>query len=94
MKLRKLFAVLLALCIILSFSGCGGGGGGSDDDDDDATWPVEFYSEVGGGSPVSAMRTAPSTGTYKYIYFYKDGKYESGDLNNGTLDKTGEGTYS
>ena len=40
------------------------------------------------------MRTAPSTGTYKYIYFYKDGKYESGDLNNGTLDKTGEGSYS
>lgn len=32
MKLRKLFTVLLALLVILSFAGCGGGGGGSSDD--------------------------------------------------------------
>ncbi len=32
MKLRKLFVVLLALLVVLSFAGCGGGGGGSDDD--------------------------------------------------------------
>ncbi|MBR0318358.1 MAG: hypothetical protein IJQ86_03615 [Spirochaetia bacterium] len=91
--MKKLSVLLLALLLILTFASCGGSGG-SDDDEDDATWPVEFYSEVGGGSSVSAMRTAPSTGTYKYIYFYKDGKYESGDLNNGTLNKTGEGSYS
>lgn len=90
MKLRKLFAVLLAIFVVLSFAGCGGGG--SDDDEDDATWPVEYYMSVG-GSPAPLIKAAPQTGTYKYLYFYKDGKYESGDLNNGTLNKTGEGTY-
>lgn len=94
MNLRKLFSVLLAICIVLSFAGCGGGGGGSDDEEEAATWPVEYYMAVGGGSPVSAMRTAPSIGTYKYIYFYKDNTYKSGDLNNGTLTQTGSGSYS
>ena len=76
----------------ISFTGCGSSGG-SDDDEDDATWPVEYYMSVG-GSPAPLMKAAPQTGTYKYLYFYKDGKYESGDLNNGTLTKTGEGTYT
>jgi formylglycine-generating enzyme required for sulfatase activity len=31
MRLRKLFVVLLALLIVLSFAGCGGSGGGDDD---------------------------------------------------------------
>ena len=95
MSLRKMMAILLALCTVCFLAGCGGGGGGGGDEEEEAaTWPVEFYSEVGGGSPVSAMRVAPATGTYKYIYFYENKKYESGDLNNGTLTKTGEGSYS
>ena len=94
MSLRKMMAILLALCTVCFLAGCGGGGGGGDEEEDASTWPVEFYSEVGGGSPVSAMRVAPATGTYKYIYFYENKKYESGDLNNGTLTKTGEGSYS
>ncbi|MBR4683861.1 MAG: hypothetical protein IKO95_03480, partial [Spirochaetia bacterium] len=95
MRLRKMMAILLALCTVFFLAGCGGGGGGggSDEEEEAATWPVEFYSEVGGGSPVSAIRVAPATGTYKYIYFYKNKKYESGDLNNGILTKTGEGSY-
>lgn len=93
--MRKFFILFLASMIVLSFASCGGGGGGgSDEEEEAATWPVEFYSEVGGGSPVSAMRVAPATGTYKYIYFYENKTYESGDLNNGTLTKTGEGSYS
>ncbi len=94
MKLRNVMAILLALCTVFFLAGCGGGGGGGSDEEEAATWPVEFYSEVGGGSPVSAMRVAPATGTYKYIYFYENKTYESGDLNNGTLNKTGEGSYS
>lgn len=30
--MKKILFVLLALCLVLTFSGCGGGGGGSDDD--------------------------------------------------------------
>ena len=92
MKLRKMMVILLVLCMALFTIGCGSSGG-SDDDEDDATWPVEYYMSVG-GSPAPLMKAAPQTGTYKYLYFFKDGKYESGDLNNGTLTKTGEGTYS
>ncbi|MBQ3713537.1 MAG: hypothetical protein II890_06265 [Spirochaetia bacterium] len=93
--MKKFLVLIMAILLVFTFTGCGGGGGGSDDDDDDdATWPVEYYYQVG-GSPVSAMRTAPATGTYKYIYFYKDNTYKSGDLNDGILsDPTGEGTYS
>lgn len=93
--MKKFLVLIMAILLVFTFAGCGGGGGGSDDDDDDdATWPVEYYYQVG-GSPVSAMRTAPATGTYKYIYFYKDNTYKSGDLNDGILsDPTGEGTYS
>ena len=40
------------------------------------------------------MRVAPATGSYKYIYFYENGTYKSGDLNNGTLTQTGSGTYT
>lgn len=93
--MKKFTIILLSLCVVFSLGllvACGGGGG-SDDDEDAATWPVEFYSEVG-GTPVMAMKAAPKTGTYKYIYFNKNNTYESGDLNNGTLTKTGEGTYS
>ena len=90
--MKRFFILFIALIIVLAFAGCGSSGGSDDDEEDTATWPVEFYSAV--SSPVSAMRTAPTTGTYKYIYFYKNKKYESGDLNNGTLTKTGEGTYS
>ena len=91
--MRKLTILLLSVCVFFSFGllmACGGSGGGSDDDDD---WPVEFY-KAEGGSPVSMMKTAPATGIYKYIYFNKNNTYESGDLNNGTLTKTGEGSYS
>ena len=94
MKLRKMMAILLALCTVFFLAGCGGSGGGSDDEEDTATWPVEFYSAVGGGSPAPALKAAPATGTYKYIYFYKDNTYKSGDLNNGTLTQTGSGSYS
>ena len=90
--MKKLSVLILASLLILAFTGCGSSGG-SDDDEDDATWPVEYYMSVG-GSPAPLMKAAPQTGTYKYLYFYKDGKYESGDLNNGTLTKTGEGTYT
>ena len=34
MKLRKYFAILLALCFIISFAACGGGGGGDDPEPD------------------------------------------------------------
>ena len=91
--MKKLLAILLAIFVVFSFAACGGGGG-SDDDDDDATWPVEYYMAVGGGSPVAALKAAPATGIYKYLYFNKDNTYESGDLNNGTKTKTGEGSYS
>ena len=94
MKLRKMMVILLALCTVFFLAGCGGGGGGSDDDEDDATWPVEYYMAVGGGSPAPALRAAPATGIYKYIYFYKDNTYKSGHLNNGTLTQTGSGSYS
>ena len=30
--MKKILFALLALCLVLTFSGCGGGGGGSDDD--------------------------------------------------------------
>ena len=90
--MKKLSVLLLASLLILTFSGCGSSGG-SDDDEDDATWPVEYYMSVG-GSPAPLMKAAPTTGTYKYLYFNKNNTYESGDLNNGTLTKTGEGTYS
>ncbi len=62
-------------------------------DDANTTWPVEFYGAVG-GSQVQSMRKAPATGIYKYIYFYEDGNYRSGDLNNGTITQTGSGTYT
>ena len=42
MNLRKLFAILLALLVVLSFAACDGGGGGGGDDDN------------GGGSEVPA----------------------------------------
>ena len=90
--MKKLSVLILASLLILTFAGCGSSGG-SDDDDDDATWPVEYYMSVG-GSPAPLMKAAPTTGTYKYLYFNKNNTYESGDLNNGTLTKTGEGTYS
>ena len=93
MKLRKMMVILLVLCMALFTIGCGSSGGSDDDEDDTATWPVEYYMSVG-GSPAPLMKAAPQTGTYKYLYFFKDGKYESGDLNNGTLTKTGEGTYT
>lgn len=91
--MKKLSVLILASLLILTFAGCGSSGGSDDDEDDDATWPVEYYMSVG-GSPAPLMKAAPQTGTYKYLYFFKDGKYESGDLNNGTLTKTGEGSYS
>jgi len=94
MKLRKMMVILLALCTVFFLAGCGGGGGGSDDEEEAATWPVEYYMAVGGGSPAPALRAAPATGIYKYIYFYKDNTYKSGYLNNGTLTQTGSGSYS
>jgi len=93
MKLRKMMVILLVLCMALFTIGCGSSGG-SDDEEDDATWPVEYYLAVGGGSPAPALRAAPATGIYKYIYFYKDNTYKSGHLNNGTLTQTGNGSYS
>ena len=94
MKLRKLFVILLALLVIISFTACDGSSDGSDDEEEAATWPVEYYLAVGGGSPAPALRAAPATGIYKYIYFYKDNTYKSGHLNNGTLTQTGSGSYS
>ena len=93
MKLRKMMVILLALCMALFTIGCGSSGGSDDDEEDTATWPVEYYMSVG-GSPAPLMKAAPQTGTYKYLYFNKNNTYESGDLNNGTLTKTGEGSYS
>ena len=80
---------------MFTLSACGGGDGGSssDNNNDADTWPVEFYRSTGGSS-VSVMRVAPATGSYKYIYFYENGTYKSGDLNNGTLTQTGSGTYT
>ena len=40
MKLRKLFAILLALCFIISFAACDGGGGGGDDPEPDPPAPA------------------------------------------------------
>ncbi len=91
--MKKLSVLLLASLLILTFAGCGSSGGSDDENTDDATWPVEYYMSVG-GSPAPLMKAAPTTGTYKYLYFNKNNTYESGDLNNGTLTKTGEGTYS
>lgn len=94
MKANRWLCLLLAICLIFTLTACSGGGGGSDDDNNDAdTWPVEFYRSTVGSS-VSAMRVAPATGSYKYIYFYENGTYKSGDLNNGTLTQTGSGTYT
>ena len=93
MKANRWLCLLLAICLIFTLTACSGGGGGSDDDNDADTWPVEFYRSTGGSS-VSAMRVAPATGSYKYIYFYENGTYKSGDLNNGTLTQTGSGTYT
>ncbi|MBR4683813.1 MAG: hypothetical protein IKO95_03235 [Spirochaetia bacterium] len=92
MKANRWLCLLLAICLVFTLTACGGGGG-SDDNNDADTWPVEFYRSTGGSS-VSAMRVAPATGSYKYIYFYENGTYKSGDLNNGTLTQTGSGTYT
>ena len=93
MKANRWLCLFLAICLVFTLAACGGGGGGSDDNNDADTWPVEFYRSTGSSS-VSAMRAAPKTGSYKYIYFYENGTYKSGDLNNGTLTQTGSGTYT
>ena len=90
MKLRKLFAVILALLVIFSFSACDGSGGGSDDNggnggenEDPAavTWPVIFKAEK-----------PDNPGTYFFIAFNEDGSFLDYD---GSLDSApaGGGDY-
>ena len=52
--MKKILFALLALCLVLTFSGCGGGGGGSDDDN-------------GGGNGGNGYGGGNNSGTIIYI---------------------------
>lgn len=79
MKLKKLFVVILALLVVLSFAGCGGSGGGSDDDPAGGTDNGDNGGNGGGNgggdttTPWLITYIYRSSGYLTYIDFIFDG---------------------
>ena len=107
MNLRKVFAILLALLVVLSFAACDGGGGGSSSDNGGTN---NGGGNGGGGGNNEPEVTWPVRYTtpnleggeesdwYLYIDFYQDGKLSvgQGGTFEGVLQEVpaGDGTWT